>query len=143
MISVTWLIIGMSLIIVEMIVPSFLAVLVGIPAIISGLVSLIYPSLYLSLSVFIVSSILCLLYLRPFLKKRFAVSDAVRDISQDEIIGQEGFVTKINENNEFIEVRVNGQYWTAVSNKNEEFDIDSRVKIEGLEGVKLIVSKIN
>ena len=54
-----------------------------------------------------------------------------------------GKITKTIEPGERGEVKVDGKYWMAVSKDNELIEVDEKVDILAVEGVKLIVKKLD
>ena len=59
--------------------------------------------------------------------------------NSDMVIGKTGVVTKKIEANKYGEVKVFGNIWMATS--SDEIDVDNKVRILSIDGVKLIVEK--
>ena len=72
----------------------------------------------------------------------FIVVSAVKitPTNLDRVIGKEGVVIKEISKNSYGEVKVGGSVWTATSTKN--IKKDSQVKVLKIDGVKLVVEKI-
>ena len=91
--------------------------------------------------IFCIVAAVLLIYTRPIAKKVLKIGHQKTNI--DAIIGQSGFVTKRIGLKETGLVKVNGQIWTAKCSAHEEIEEDEEVEILAIEGVKLIVKKLN
>lgn len=87
-------------------------------------------------------SIILLMFVRPAAVKKINLN--VSKTNVDAVIGEEVYVIEeINFKEGTGKIILNGIEWTARSvNKEEIFPIDIMVKIEFVEGVKVLVSKI-
>ena len=70
--------------------------------------------------------------------KAFRKTD-IEATNSDRVIGKSGEVIKEISNNEYGEVKVFGNVWTATSKQN--LSVGDKVKVISIEGVKLIVEK--
>ena len=86
---------------------------------------------------FIIISVLTLILTKPLIKK-FKVFD-VQPTNSDRVIGKLADVTKDIIPNNFGEVKIFGEYWTAIS--EEKIKAGAKVRVKAIEGVKLIVEK--
>lgn len=92
-------------------------------------------------AVFLVVSAVLLALLRPFLKKYIAPS--IQKTNVDSLVGKCCPVTEDIRNLESQgQVKVGGMVWSARSESGEIIPRGTVVKIEGVEGVKLIVSPV-
>lgn len=91
--------------------------------------------------VFLISSAVLLYFTRPLVKEYLKIGSTKTNVNS--IIGEVGIVTEKILPFNTGQVKVSGQIWTARSNNNEELDENTRVEIIKVEGVKLIVKKIN
>ena len=109
--------------------------------VVSGIVSLglsfVTDNFFIQLAVFVLLGIVLLITTRPLLSKFVRKNDVKTNV--DRIIGMRGIVTEDISPNHSGEVKVDGKRWTAVS--NQEFKVDSIVKILEIDGVKLKVGK--
>lgn len=95
--------------------------------------------LWLQISIFIASSALLLYFTRP-LVKRF-VMPKVQKTNSESLIGQIAVVTEDIDNiNATGAVRISGKTWTARSDSGEIILARSRVVVNAIEGVKLLVT---
>ncbi|MGB4181749.1 MAG: NfeD family protein, partial [Bacilli bacterium] len=61
----------------------------------------------------------------------------------DRFVGKVGVVTKEIHPFEIGEVKVNNSFWRAINKDNETINVGALVSVDGIEGIKLIVSKID
>ena len=60
----------------------------------------------------------------------------------DRLIGKVATCTKVIPVGERGEVKIDGKYWMAVTPGKEDIDVDEKVEVSAVEGVKLVVDKI-
>ena len=102
--------------------------------------SLFKASPVIQLVVFIVVSVICLIFTRPLVKK--FTKGKVQSTNADRFIGQTAVVIKeINNDEARGQVKVGGNVWSAMSENGEIIAEDEKVTVIKIEGVKLIVSK--
>lgn len=93
------------------------------------------------ITVFLLISVILLYFTRPIALKYLKVG-RIRTNS-DKLVGELGKVTEeINNLNAKGLVKVSGQIWTSRSIDSSIITVDSLVKVERIEGVKLIVSEM-
>ncbi len=95
---------------------------------------------YVQVLSFLVSSILLLLLTRPLILKYINVGTVKTNV--DSLVGKEGMVLKEISQYNFGQVKLAGQMWTAKSRSGETIIEGSAVVVEGIEGVKLVVSPV-
>ena len=132
-----WFIIFIVLLIIEIFTVNLVTIWFAIGALAAIISTYFTDNLIIQISIFIVVSILMLIILKP-LTKRFRNKKAVAT-NLDRVIGMEAIVTEEISKNKIGEVRVDGKKWSAVS--NETLPKDTIVKVQKIEGVKLIVKK--
>ena len=92
------------------------------------------------ITVFVLVSAVLLLITRPLVKKRLEQNKVATNA--DSLVGKETIVTNgISNLNETGSVKIGGVEWAARSLNGENIPAGETVKIEKIEGVKLIVSK--
>ncbi len=122
---------GIGLILAEVIIPGVYFPAIGIAVLIYGVFLIYYPTLALPAA--LTSGIITILLLYTIV---YAVGNKVK-------VGAEKYIGKIitldkDSNRIFLE----GNNWTIIS-KSEEIHKGDKVKIVGIEGVHLIVEKVN
>ena len=97
-------------------------------------------NLIVQIIVFIAVSVISLLVTRPLVKKKLTANK--QPTNADRCLGQDGVVCEKIDNLEPSGlVKVDGKIWTARTADGSIIEPESIVKIEKIEGVKLIVSK--
>ena len=141
---VLWLILCGVFLIAEIFTVSFLLFWPGIGAFLAFITSLFTDEFSIQLAVFVISTILMIIFTKPLIKKLFKNKDNTK-MNNNSIIGKTGIVIKdINTIEAKGQVKVNGELWSAFSsNPREIIEKDSTVVVEDLEGVKLKVKKIS
>ncbi len=110
---------------------------------ISALVSLILAifgvHIAIQIVVFIVLSIALLLATKPLVKK--FRDRPIERTNADRVLGQVAKVTKKIDKDNYGEVIVDNNYWRAICKDDNTYEVDEKVIIKGIEGIKVIVSK--
>ncbi len=109
----------------------------AIGALFAFLFSLFNVHPWIQFCVFLISSILLLYYTRPLAKKYFKIGS--HSTNAESLIGREGIVLKPIEKYSPGQVKVWGQIWTAVSKNGQEIPQDAQIRVDAIEGVKLVV----
>lgn len=107
-------------------------------AFIALLVSLgILSTLESQLLVFAFVTLMLIIFTRPLALRLFKTKDTVSNVQA--LIGQHGVTLTNLGPLEYGQVKVRGEVWTAFA--NEEIEVDTRVSVTGINGVKLAVEK--
>lgn len=134
-----WLGIVISLALIEIITIN----LTTIWFVVSGLLALVFSffndSYLIQFSIFVIGGIILLLLTRSFLIEKLNVKSYRTNL--DRVIGMIGIVTEEIRKNSPGEVKVDGKKWTAVS--HNKIAKDKSVKINAIDGVKLIVEEVD
>ena len=138
-----WLVVIVVAVIVEIITQVQLvtiwAALGGLAALIRAVCSVDYR---IQIVVFFAVTFISLALTRPLVKK---LTKKIRNTptNADMNIGKTGLVTKIvDESTGVFRVKVAGADWSAVTEASDIPSVGSSVKVERIEGVKLVVSKV-
>ena len=91
------------------------------------------------LSVFLGVSILLLLSVRPIAKNYFRTN--IVSTNADRLVGKVAVCTKEIQPGDRGQVKVDGQFWTAITPGDDTVLVDEKVEILAIDGVKLIVVK--
>lgn len=136
--SFIWMISFIVLVLIEIFTINLVTIWFAIGALISFFVSLCTENIGLEILIFIVVSLITLLFTKKAVNK---IKDKeMIPTNLDRVIGQTGIVTEKIKPLEPGEVKVDGKKWTAIA--DEEIDINDEVKILSINGVKLKVEKI-
>lgn len=139
-----WLIVAGVCFIIEMITVGFFVFWFGIGAILTMLVSLIFPeNLILQATTFIVSSTILIFLTKPFVDK-FTKKDKKVATNAYSIIGKKGIVTQdINPTHAVGQVKVAGETWSAKTIDGSIIEKGSQIEVSQIDGVKAVVKLIN
>lgn len=133
-----WLLISGLLLILEMFTVGFLVFLFAIAALIAMVVSFFIDSVVAQTAVFVISSTLLVIFVRPVMKK-FLDKNSITTNAKS-IIGKKAIVTKrVDVYSEAGQIKVNGEVWTAVGKDNATFEKGSEVEVVAIDGVKAII----
>ena len=103
------------------------------------IVSLFYDNLLVEIILFLVISLVLLFFTRPFVKKYFNSTRTKTNF--ETVIGKEALVTSTIDNiNATGSVTINGLEWTARSVNGEIIEKGTKVIVESISGVKLMVN---
>ena len=122
---------------------SFLLFWPGVGAFLAFLTSLIVPeNLLVQIVVFVVSTILMIIFTKPLINKLFKNKDNT-SMNNSAVLGKKGIVIKkMDKDNPVGQVKVNGELWSAIkSDKDKAINVGESVIIEKIDGVKLLVRK--
>lgn len=135
-----WLIIAGALFVGEILTSGFLLLWFAIAAVIAMLVSFITTNLFIQVLVFVVISILLLIFTRPLLSKYVKSNNTITN--SNAIIGKMALVTEeISLLNSTGQISVDGEIWSAKTmDPNLTIPKGSKVEIIGIDGVKACVA---
>ncbi len=142
MTSIAWLVILAVLLVIEIATLGLTTIWFATGALVAFLMSLAQVNIYLEIVVFLVVSILMLIFTRPIAVKYFN-SKRIKT-NYESVIGSVAKVTQtINNFNATGVVVVAGVEWTArAANDNYIINSGSRVIVKEVSGVKLIVEPL-
>lgn len=109
-------------------------------ALVSFILSLVNFNPIGQIVVFLAVSLLLLISVRPIVKNYLKTN--VITTNSDRLIGKVAVCTKEILVGERGEVKIDGKYWMAVSTAEDDIEVDEKVEVLAIEGVKLIVNKI-
>lgn len=136
-----WLAVFVIMSIVEACTFQLVSIWFAVAAVVSLILSLFGLSITVQIAAFLVVSLALLVVTYPFVKKFLNAKKT--KTNSDRYIGEKGVVIEeINNIKGQGQVNVLGSVWTARSSENEVIEKDSLIKVEKIEGVKLIVTKI-
>ena len=138
---VVWLILCGVFLLIEIFTVSFLMFCPGIGAFLAFITSLITDNEVIQIAVFVISTTLMIIFMKPLVKKFFKNNDNTK-MNNSSLIGKTGIVVKdIDTINSIGQVKVNGELWSAFT-EDENIKSGSTVSVLAIEGVKLKVKKI-
>ncbi len=136
--TLTWLIIFIFLIFVEIATVNLVSIWFAIGAIASCILSIYVDNLIIQLGCFVITSTICLILTKSIISK--IKNHKITPTNLDRVIGDIGIVTEDIDEFNTGEVKVDGKTWTATS--KETLKVGTKVKIVSINGVKLNVKSI-
>lgn len=137
-----WLIIAGVCLIIEIITTGFLVFWFSLGALLAMIVSLFTDNIIIQTTLFIISSTILIFATKPFLKK-FAKHDESVKTNVYSIIGKTGIVTTdIDSINGTGQIKVDGEIWSAIGEKELTISKGTEVEIKEIKGVKAIVAPL-
>ena len=135
--SYVWLIVILILSIIEVATCGLTTVWFVISAIVSLILSFFITNDFVLFTVFVVLGAVLLLTTRPILKKYTSTNKVATNI--DKIIGLKAVCTIDILPDEVGEVKVEGKYWSAIS--NDKITEGEKVIVKQIKSVKLVVER--
>lgn len=139
--TVFWLVLLIVLVVVEASTAQLVTIWFAVGSLAALISSLFGAEIYLQWIIFVAVSAVALAVTRPLVKK--LTKNKVQPTNADRCIGQTAIVIQEIDNDAASgQVKIGGAVWTARSADGEKIAADEKVKIEKIDGVKVIVTKI-
>ncbi|MCC0634414.1 NfeD family protein [Clostridioides sp. ZZV15-6388] len=136
-----WLIVAILFGIAEMLTPSLTLIWFSVGAVILIFLSTFIKSIFLQVLIFAVISIAMLVVATKKIVKKDKTYKSNTNLQA--MISKKGVVTEEISSNQTGLVVVEHEIWTAISIDDEKIDKGSTVEVLKIEGVKLVVKKVN
>lgn len=130
-----WLAATIIFVIIELAVPALVTIWFAMAAGVVTIMAIFIDNLYLELSVFLILSVIFLIFTRQFAKRYLQPKDTY----SSDMIGARIIVIKKENKNEYA-VKFKGAVWTACSEEN--FYEGEEAKIKSFNGNKIILEKV-
>ena len=139
---ITWAILGLLLVALEMVTPSFFIIFFGIGALSASVVAALGYSIIVQLLAFLVTTLLSFVFLRQYaLRMR---GGQTTQTNYDALVGKTGIVTKaIAMETGLGQVKVRGEDWSALAETSTEIAQGELVEVLAVSGVRLIVRRVH
>lgn len=134
---VIWLFIVIAAGIFEAVTVDLVSIWFCVGGIVALILSYFGAALWLQITAFAVISAICICLTRPLAKK--ILRGNIVKTNSDRLIGKHAIVTSPISQDERGEVKIMGEYWSAISRENTRAEIGDHVEVLAIEGVKLIV----
>ena len=139
--SLFWLIAAVVLLVVEAVSVGLTSIWFSLGAVAALIVSFFTPNIWIQIGCFLAVSFLTLFGVRPAARRFMASSRQATNA--DRVIGAEGVVVEAVDNlNAKGQVKVNGSIWTARAQDDTVIPPSTLVRVDRIEGVKLIVTPL-
>lgn len=140
MTALTWIIVALVCGAIEIFTVGFWFLYLAISALVVALAVSIgwFPQIEVQLLVFAFLTILLVIFTRPLVVKLIKTNETASNVKA--LVGQKGISIDKIVPLHYGQVKLNGEIWTAVS--SEEIEAGTLVEVAAIEGVKLIVQKV-
>lgn len=140
--TVLWIVLMVVFLVVEAACPIHLvSIWFVVGSLAAAIASVLGGQLWLQIALFLVISAGLLAAFWPFAKKFLNQRHTATNV--DSVIGTKGYVTEEIDNlSASGQVKLGGMYWTARSAKGNPIARGSLVRVDRVEGVKVIVSEV-
>ena len=135
-----WLVLVLVFIAVEATTVSLASIWFALGALAAQIAAWLGAPLWAQITVFLTVSAISLACLRPFIRK--FIKPGITATNVDSVIGSHGYVTEPIDNlTASGQVKLNGMVWSARSTSGDPIDLDTKIIVDRIEGVKVFVSK--
>lgn len=139
--ALVWLIIAFVLAVIEAFSLGLTTIWFAGGSVVAVVAALLGASVPLQVVIFVVVSILLLVLTRPWAMKHF--KSTLENTNIDAVIGKEALLTKDISPFSAGEAKLNGLTWVALAtDKNLSIPAGKAVRVDAVEGVKLIVTPV-
>ena len=139
---IMWLLFALLFLLLEFSTVSLVSIWFVAGAVFAMLAAALDFSLGTQIGVFIAVTAVLLIFTKPAVKKRLLQKTHATNF--DRIIGKEAIVTqKIDTARGTGQVKVMGSIWSAKSEDGSDIELDTRVEVLAIEGVKVIVKQVD
>lgn len=139
--ALIWLALMIVFLLLEAGTVSMVTIWFAVGALAALVASLFGAELWLQILLFVVISAALLLALRPLARKYF--TPRLAKTNMDAVIGQEGYVTAVVDNDHAAgKVKLGHMEWSARSSSGEILEEGTRIKVDSVEGVKVFVTAL-
>lgn len=136
-----WLIVSGIFFVLEIITTGFLVFWFGVGALFAMIVSLFSESLFIQSLVFVIVSVILIIFTRPLVNKMISIRETM-PTNIYTIIRKEGYLMEdINSIESPGKIKINGELWCAVS--DTPLKRGTKVRVLEIDGVKLKVEPVN
>lgn len=137
--NIIWLIFVCIFVIIEALTVNLVSIWAAIGALFALITYYLTDNIGIQITVFFVVTILVLLIVKKFVKSK--IEPVRTPTNLDAVIGKIGTVTKEVDDNSG-RVKVMGKDWAARTKNDEKIEVNKKVEILEIKGVKLIVKEV-
>lgn len=137
---IVWFVLIIVAALIEMNTMDLTSIWFSVGALLAFILAIANAPEWVQLVVFVGTSLLLILSVRPIAKKYLKTN--VINTNTDRLVGKVAVCTKFIPAGERGEVKIDGKYWMAVSTSDQDIEVDEKVEVLAIEGVKLVVDRI-
>jgi len=140
MMIIIWFSVFILAALIEMNTMDLTSIWFSVGALLAFVLSIASAHIWLQVTVFVVTSLLLILSVRPIAKK-YLKTNAI-STNTDRLVGKVAVCTKHIPAGDRGEVKIDGKYWMAITTSEDDIEVDEKVEVLAIEGVKLVVDRI-
>ncbi len=137
---VIWFVVIILAAVIEMNTMDLSSIWFSAGALFAFIFALLNAGWIVQLVIFLFVSGLLMILVRPVVKKYLKTN--IISTNSDRLVGKVAVCTREIRHGERGEVKIDGKFWLAVTSGEEDIDVEEKVEVLAIEGVKLIVDKI-
>ena len=137
--AVIWMLIAIAAGVIDALTSNFFFVIFSVGAVAASIMSALHIPFGYQIIVFAVISLLLMIFAYPIMKKKYKADVTKTPLMEENYIGM--VMTADQDIVKNVQLKVGGEYWTAVNNGDVIYKGD-KFSIIGIEGIKLIIKKI-
>ena len=138
---VIWLAVALVMLVIEALTVGLATIWFAAGALVALLAALLDFSIAVQIVLFLAVSLCLLVFTRKIFVEKLKAGSEKTNV--DALVGEKGVVISPIHPYEVGQGKVGGQVWSAVGkNPDETFAVDQLVKINAIEGVKLVVTPV-
>ena len=137
-----WLLVCLLCLILELTSGDFFIMCFSLGAL-AALVATPFTGFVGQLVVWMLGTVLCLLFVRPVMLKYFHKKDSDRPSNADALMGRTGTVSQTIVAGDHGRVKIAGDDWKAVSAATTDIPVGAKVKVVGRDSIILTVTPVN
>lgn len=137
---IIWFVVIIVAAVIEMNTMDLTSIWFSVGALIAFVLSLIGVPPFWQVLTFVVVAVVLIISVRPVAKNYFK-TNAI-STNADRLVGKVAVCTKPINVGDRGEVKIDGKYWLAITSGDQDIELDEKVEVLAIEGVKLIVDKI-
>lgn len=139
---IMWIAIAVIAAIIEGCTIQLVSLWFALGAVVTAIVSVFTENILIQLAVFVIVSVVCIAVTRPLAKK---LKRSTGDVptNYDRYLGKVAeVIIDINNTEAVGQVKVEGSVWSARSSTGETLPVGTKVVVNSVEGVKMIVTPV-
>jgi len=137
---IIWFVLIIVAALIEMNTMDLTSIWFSVGALLAFILAIASAPIWLQLVVFIGVSLLLILSVRPIAKNYLRTN--VINTNSDRLVGKVAVCTKYIPAGDRGEVKIDGKFWLAITTSDDDIEIDEKVEVLAIEGVKLVVDRI-
>jgi membrane protein implicated in regulation of membrane protease activity len=137
---IIWAVLIILAALIEMNTMDLTSIWFSVGALIALILAVAGADVWLQAAAFLSVTIILIILVRP-ITKRYLKTNVI-NTNTDRLVGKVATCTKYIPAGERGEVKIDGKYWMAVTTSEEDIEVDEKVEVLAIEGVKLVVDRI-